>query len=429
MTIKKDAIYQYILIYILLLLNQSVASRRYGVLFNCIAIAISVIIAALRCPWVFRRKAIFLPIIGLSISILVTRMTGGSAGIAYIILASSEIFIAHVSVEVNKNRAVERYIDTISFFAVISLIAFALTKVAPDMMRSILGLSFSQERVFSSGQGWTNSAVWSYYGHWFYSFGREVDRNCSFYTEPGLYAIVLAVGVYLLLYRSNQTSYSNKKVFRRLILLIVTMISAASAAGIMMLCTVFLPYLIKGSNLNNSNSKLLKRRIIPLAIIVILLIMGEYIINGTNSFLFKYVIDKLQTLSFTGALEREGSTGNARIAIIIEGIIAVLRYPFGAGTERMSMIANEFGTENYGAGCGLFYYLGTLGIFGWISLISAFLLPLNKYVKETYYKMPLLCMYLIYGLTQGNFWVGVLLFAVCTFSVGKKESTNDRFLG
>ena len=156
--IRKKAICQYWLMYIILLLNQSVAASRYGMLLYYVAIVSAIIIAIKYCKQILTCARVIIPLIGLSFSILITRFTGGSAGIGYVIIFMANLLVAVVTYEIDKQNVVDRYVNTVSFFSIISIIMFIISQISPEFTKSLLGLSLSQEKVFSVGEGWENSA-------------------------------------------------------------------------------------------------------------------------------------------------------------------------------------------------------------------------------------------------------------------------------
>ena len=416
MIVSKRAVCQYWLMYTILLMNQSVASMRYDIVFYYFIIAIALVICASFCLNLLSKKRLLYPMVAMVVSIFVTRFTGGSAGIGYVVIVFSNLFAALLAYEIDREAAPRRYVNTICFFAVISIIMFAFSRVAPDLVRNLLGLSFSQENIFSSGDGWVNGATWRYYGHIFYSFGREMNRNCGLYTEPGLYAIVIISAILVLLFRPEKTYFTRKQVTNRIILLTVTMITAASATGLIMAIIAFGgAYMVKRRQGENTTG-FRYQNIVMLLGLVLLVALVDYFIRGEASFLDSYLLGKLTGLGFQRAVEmQDGSTGNARLIVLVQGIMAVIRYPLGAGTNRMSLIAQEFQSNYFNAGCGLAYFLGALGIFGWSAIVSIFITPLRSQTLVKKEQIVLLLIYILYGLSQANFWTSTLLIVVYIF--------------
>ncbi len=397
-------------------MNQSVASMRYDIVFYYFIIAIALVICARFCLGLLSRKRLLYPMTSMVVSILVTRFTGGSAGIGYVIIVFSNLLTALLAYEIDRKAAPRRYVNTVCFFAIMSIVMFAFSRVAPDLVRNMLGLSFSQEKIFSTGDGWVNGVTWQYYGHVFYSFGRELNRNCGLYTEPGLYAVVIISALLVLLFRPQKTYFKQKQITNRIILLTITIITAASATGFIMAILAFGgAYLVKRKQGENTTG-LRYQNIVMLLILVFLIALVDYFIRGEGSFLDNYLLSKLNGLGFQRAVEmRDGSTGNARLIVFLQGILAVIRYPLGAGTNRMSIIAQEFQSSYFNAGCGLAYFLGTLGIFGWSAIVSIFIDPLRSRLIIKKEKVVLLLIYILYGLSQANFWTSTLLIVAYIF--------------
>ena len=405
--IKKKAICQYWLMYIILLLNQSVAASRYGMVLYYVAIFSSIIIAMKYCVTVLTRARVIIPLVGLSFSILITRFTGGSAGIGYVIVFMANLLVAIVAYETDRQNVVDRYINIVSFFAVVSIIMFIISQISPEFVKSFLGLSLSQEKVFSVGEGWENSTNWDYYGHLFFSYGRDNHRNCGLYTEPGLYAVVLISALILLLFKSKKSIKSSKKI----VLIIITLITVASATGFIMAIIVLGVYWFNSKKMGDHKHGLLKSNNIGIIIAIIIIIgIGDYFIHGDMSFVAQYILNKFNGFGFENAIQMgDGSTGNARLIVLLQGLIAVVRYPLGAGTNRMADIAMEFQSIYFNAGCGLAYFLGVLGIIGWTILISIYIIPIMTKNVSKNLRLLMILIYIIYGVSQANFWTSTLL--------------------
>ena len=424
--IRKKAICQYWLMYIILLLNQSVAASRYGMLLYYVAIVSAIIIAIKYCKQILTCARVIIPLIGLSFSILITRFTGGSAGIGYVIIFMANLLVAVVTYEIDKQNVVDRYVNTVSFFSIISIIMFIISQISPEFTKSLLGLSLSQEKVFSVGEGWENSANWDYYGHLFFSYGRENHRNCGLYTEPGLYAIVLISALILLLFKSEKLNKNSKKISREILLITITLVTVASATGFIMVIILFAIYWNNSKNHKRDANRTLQAKNIGLIITIIFVVgMIDYFIRGDMSFVSQYLLNKFTGFGFQNAVQMgDGSTGNARLIVLLQGIIAVIKYPLGAGTNRMSSIAMEIQSTYFNAGCGLAYFLGVLGIVGWTILVSIFIVPVMSRNVPKKIRLVMISIYIIYGISQANFWTSTLLLVAYIFEGEKNTVLN-----
>lgn len=254
-----------------------------------------------------------------------------------------------------------------------------------------------------------------------------MNRNCGLYTEPGLYAVVIVSALLVLLFRPEKTCFSQKQITNRIILLTITMITAASATGFIMAILAFGgAYLVKKKRGEDTRG-FRYQNVVMLLVLVLLIALVDYFIRGGASFLDKYLLSKLTGLGFQRALEmQDGSTGNARLIVLLQGILAVIRYPLGAGTNRMSTIAQEFDSNYFNAGCGLAYFLGVLGIFGWSAIVSIFIEPLRSRSIIKKEKIILLLNYILYGISQANFWTSTLLIVAYMFEDNYcPETGND----
>lgn len=420
MVVSKKAIYQYALLYCLLLLNQAVASKVYGMMLTYVVIGLAVMIGIIRCPQVFGSVHVIIPICGLAIGIIIVRLSGSALGIGFLILVASDIVVASVASEIDRENVRERYINLVCVMAVISLVGFVSSQLFPDLTRNVLGLSYSEKITFSQGIGWANSTDWNYYGHWLFSFGREQHRNCGIYTEPGLFVIVLISAITMLLYCEDTVNISDKSGIRKIILLSIVTVTTGSATGFLMLCLVVF---IRVTSKNKQENDIMRWRLLkmlPFAVGIVLLAgCVDVAVRGNESFVNIYLLDKFQTLSFSGAVTGTGSTGNARLLGVLQGLATFAKYPLGAGLNRVLTI----GGANNAAGCGLFYYLGVLGLIGWISVVAAFIIPWRR-IQNTGLKYSLMVLYIIYGIAQGNFWTGIILICALSCNPMRKENVK-----
>lgn len=408
-TLSYRQVLQYLLIYGILIGNRSVLMKIVGNNIFYLFIIVSGLVALRYCQDVFRKKEILFPCVFLTIAIIVVRLTGGTAGITFVAEMLSMSLLAYTAYRIDVENAATRFIKAVVFFSVISLTCYALSSVFPDMMKSLLGRAYSETITFSQGSGWVSSSEWVYYGKYFYSLGREA-RNCGLYTEPGLYQIVLVAGLFLLIITPETLKLPYKKIYSYMVIILVTLLTAMSATGLLSALVIFIALILKKQHINIDGAdkfRKLKRRATILVSIAILGMILDYVFRGNESLLNVYFFEKLFGMSFSNL---DGSTGNARLMALIAGVTAFIRYPLGAGTARVSSIANSLGFGTAAAGCGLFVYLGWLGIVGWLAVVSLTVRPMLRNKKSWQQCITLLVLYVIFGLTQTYVMTPVLLF-------------------
>lgn len=416
--VSKRGILQIILIYFLLMANQSVVFVKYGDLFYYVFLFVSILTILLyRSSLIFRNATIWISLSLLTFSIIIVRLTGGEAGITYIMRFASCSFLALATYYVDPQNAVRRFIDFTTIMAIISLVFYAISLAVPETLKSILGLSFRQTVTF--GTIWENDYVWSYYGGLLYCLGRD-PRNCGIYLEPGVYVTLLLSVMFLLVFYGHLIYKDNLAVLRRLFFILVTIITTASTAGFLCLAVILISVVFERNDLSKVNQQKIKRYCLYAIIIAVLAIISDFVLRGSDSLLNTVVFDKLSNISIDNYT---GDSGSTRLVVILTAMEALKHYPLGAGAARMTEIASSFGFGTSGAGCGLFYYLGVLGIIGWLSIVGYIIWPTYKYKKSNVSFIAWLIIYIISTISQGQIFTPIFIIV----SVAMKELYITQF--
>ena len=408
MTISKRAVIQYILMYLILIGNRSVLMKAIGdTRFFCLVLFVLVLVSSTVVFKAVTQKMILFPTALLSVGLLLARMTGARVGIAYIVEMMGSALLVYCAVMIEPNKSAHRFVKTVCFFACVSVLFYTLSFFFPEQLKALLGLAYSETIVFSKGFGWESISEWNYYGKFLYSIGRD-SRNCGLYTEPGLYQIILNAALYVLLFHPNKLYLTKKKYMQSIIVIIIAIITSLSAAGLVTTGGIILYYSVTSKKNNVANKKHLLLKNIQMYIgAVILLVLLDFILRGDKSMIYVGVIEKIQGLSFT---ELSGSTGNARLVSALISIKSFLKYPLGAGVNRVRLVMQTFESGSAAAGCGLFYYLGTLGILGWGAVVSLTIYPVIKNSRCNNSWKLILFMYVVFGITQTYIMTPVLIF-------------------
>ena len=126
-------------------------------------------------------------------------------------------------------------------------------------------------------------------GLFLYTF-REVDRmkNSGIFTEPGVYQMVLNLGIFIILFL-NKYLYCKKTKYM-LGVLILTLCTTQSTTGFIGLLLIVVFYLFSSTNKKKIFSK---TKVIILGLCLILALLVDYQIRGTRSILQIAIIDKL----------------------------------------------------------------------------------------------------------------------------------------
>lgn len=315
--IKKSALLQYIVIYVMLLVQGTAFENTYHDLFQ-ISIFIIGIVYGVNC---FLSKKEFTQTAVLVVSLFITYIvTKGSLTIASVITLINTFLLVICAYKICPDKVVERTIKLIYGLSLISLALYAIQMLNPNLLKSI-----SIPYTFASGDAyWVNGTRVDLviYFNFVFSFSPYAQRlrNSGLYTEPGVHAMVLTAALYLLLY--NKEKIPVKKFNRYLLVLIITMISTQSTMGIMCLGIVLM-YLLFTNRADIGNAKI----VLILAGIVVLI---ASVSQGLNSFLYKNVLNKIYDVN-KGMIDLTVSTGASRIESIRVDMELALTHPFGVG--------------------------------------------------------------------------------------------------
>lgn len=315
--IKKSALLQYMVIYVMLLVQGTAFESTYHDLFQ---IAIFVIGMA-YCVNRFLSKKEFAQMAVLVLSLFITYIvTKGSLTIASVITLINTFLLVACAYKICPDKVVERVIKLIYVLSIISLLFYAIQMLNPSLLKRM-----SIPYKFASGDAyWVNGTRVDLiiYFNFLFSFNPYAQRlrNCGIYSEPGVYAMVLTAALFLLIYNKERM---NAKIFRRyLLVFIITMISTQSAMGIMCLGVVLIYILF----INRSDMGNVKKILILAGVVVVIASISQ----GLDSFLYKNVLSKIYDFN-KGVIDLTVSTGASRVESIRADMELTLMHPFGVG--------------------------------------------------------------------------------------------------
>lgn len=280
------------------------------------------------------------------------------------------LLIAYTSFAIDKKNFTTRFLKTIVLFAGVSLICFAMANVVPEILEKIL---ISKYELPWAGGYTVYAKGWMFYVY--RSF--ELFRNCGIYTEPGVYQIVLSVSLYILLFCNSAINVSKNIQLIWIVIVIITIITTTSTTGYISLVILLLTGALQNKKLFPNH-----RKIRCLFSIAILLLIGDWIFNGESSIIKINVLDKLETMAniSEGALSPEtiwNSSGNARLAVLMETIPLIFTKPFGIGFSSFYGLLNNLYGGN-AAGARLLVYISSMGLLS----LCVILFPLFRRVFQ-----------------------------------------------
>lgn len=260
------------------------------------------------------------------------------------------IFVLIVSFNISKEKFATRYILLVTWISMISIPFFLIQCVDPGMLTAILRPTV----------GWGQGYSWAtdFYGELFYTYRGTVAgmRNNSFFTEPGIFQILLNSGIFILVFLPNQCHLNEKKRSLILLLFLITLVTTGSTTGYIAGGTIFVGYLLKCVA---ADQRKFKRYVKRIAAIGLIALIADYILNAETSIIQVYVMDKFLQMD-----DVEYASGNARLltigicgTLLAENPIALL-----IGHTYYKVNQALYLTNNIAAGCKIIPLITATGI-------------------------------------------------------------------
>lgn len=358
--LSKSTIAQYLLLYLLLLTQGAAAILNNQQLWNLGLLGFAAIILLTNSYKI--RSDFFLVMGGIVGGIIFTRFLNGGVGLDVLIQYCARVAGAYAFVLIDRRRCAERFIKTVAFFSVTSIVFFTLLNIVKTLLPIVL-----------FQRGFTPNGVQFDYNFFFaYNhFGTSdiVIRNTSIYTEPALFAMVLIFAMYMCLYVPDVLNLSQKKISRYHLIFVITMITTMSTTGYAVSIVMYLLYIVQKSD------KKMRKRIIIASICVLILAVLEAVVRKEDSIVLTKFIYKLFSEGDTGkmAFDLSAGTGRYRISAIATAWSVFLGNPLGSGYDKLmdTLISTSlYGSASSGGGLmreiaafglitssALFYYL------------------------------------------------------------------------
>lgn len=304
---------QYLLIYIVLLFHRSQITNWYEDKLLIIALLLSLFIIIY-----YNMKLNIKVLIGIGIlailQLIICVYTNNSLSIPSVLNTIILCIITYISIEFNKEEFLNRLVKTIVFLAAVSLIGFIVWN---SPLESIL---VKIVPTISNGVDYYGTT----YGGVLYHHIPNYYRNVGIYREPGLYQIVLSVGLFIVLYFNNIKLKRAKRIVYSIIL-ILTLITAQSTTGYISLIILLLGYLIVGNDIYI-------KRIVSMACLSIVVATAlVFAIQGQDNFIQKNLFSKIQINKYSGGFK--DGTGRARTIMMKIDFDVLKEKPLGLGYD------------------------------------------------------------------------------------------------
>lgn len=336
----------YSLLYLLFIMNGSTIYRTYHDPFLCVILILSLVIVVTRKIKLPTDLKLYL--VGMTVAVsVVFIINDGGIGISALLNFTVPVMFTYVLARLDQKFFLKRLVNVIVVMSAISLVYFIISLRYQTFLTLIMPFKFQI-------LPWLN-----YYGDLFYVIRpQEINRNTGIFNEPGLYQMVLNLGLFLMLFFDNRLCFSKKKYRIGIIVLMVTIITTFSTSGYLGLTLIVGLFVLKEKN------KSLVTTVICISAIIIFSITLSGILE-TSNFIEEVVFSKLHNLTHT--MVNGGTSGSYRIAAMKIASKMIISHPLGCGFDKLETamkdagyIAYEGGTTATGA--YLFRYIAIIGI-------------------------------------------------------------------
>lgn len=421
-TIDIRKIYCYLLIYLMLLFNQSVFEQQYISLgIRVLIVLIFIGIAVLRPQYADRRTILFMA--GMLMFLLIVRIIAGGIGLTSWFLWMSPIIITLITVKYASSEFTVTYIKLVVFLAAISVICFVMQIFSPELIKGVLffhgnlGQTYTDYSYF---QNYITQSVshYQYNGLLLYVYnGSHPTRNCGIFTEPGVYQMVINSALYLILFKGNKIE--SKRKIRYCTILILTILTIQSVTGFIGALLVLFFYSIDKRN----DDRKVRNYIMYAFTLLVIIMLVDLSMNSTNSIVYTLFVKKIVEIGGFGATDAV-SSGGARTGMIATCFKLMLCNPLGIGYDGtqayVSMAQTKF------AGAAIMEFGAAMGVIPFLWLIIFYSKPIleSALIKNI---VKLLVILLIFNslLAQSSVFYPTLLMLSYLVFFENHEGIND----
>lgn len=389
--IKKTRMVHYILIYFLIITNQS-CLYEYFLKSDNIRIGILMLIGVAIFIHYKSLYTKYLLMIGvLLFTTAITRFLVGGIGLMAWIWWVIPILLSVYVIEYDRENFLELFVKVAVFLAFVGIIYFVIQITLPQLIKKILITEYNT--AFSS-RTWSDYYNYQEYFHKGYglftysykSFGDSLFRNKGIFTEPAICQMLYNSAIFILLFFSDKIKTVPRKTKRYLLILIIAQISVQSTTGYITLGVILFSYLL----IKQKGKKSFKNYIFIAVSLALLGLFIDFALRGTDSFLNITVIQKLFGEDNNFEIQ---TSGQYRIGAFLVSIQTMLTNPLGAGADKFS-IAMQLG-EMAGGGAGIFKFGAMTGIIPFIIAVLFYTKPIIQ--SEEKISVRLLLLFMIFN--------------------------------
>lgn len=347
--VSKNAIVQYLMLYVLLSFQGSVIYKLFDQWFMVFALLCTgLFVLQKRIKINIKYTMWMLVICGLLVINHFT--TNGSTSLGTVGNFFSRFCIAFICIELNREKFKERLLNIIVLIAKINLVEFLIGLTPARIVFNFLPALKSSGLV--------------YHCSLFYAARvSDMSRNNGMFGEPGVYQIILNVALVILLFE-NCSWLSQRKRKNYLIVLILTILTAQSTTGylgamIVLGCFVF------------SSSEYKEKTWLKLLIVAgVALFAVVAIYGGTDSFIYERFTSKL--FGGSSGVDLSSSTGRYREISIETDLLIAAKNFWGVGTSQYKVWWAQYvhdWTNTNGSVVGLTSSMATYGMVCAVSMV------------------------------------------------------------
>lgn len=407
MKINLKVLYNYIIIYFLIISQGSVLYNNNQRIFLVVYFLLSIFFILKKGVIKLDQELGFICI--LAIALLVTRVaTSGGLSFGSIGNILATFLIAYLAINYNKKLFIERYVKLVVFFSVISLVVFMIQIVDLDLIKSYLPVS---KQINGNCYGGYMATV----------VEKHAFRNVGLATEPGRYQLYLIPALVFALFRADCIGCSDKAIIRFRVILIVTIISAQSTTGYIALLLVIAGYLFDGMYYGKFKQSKLGKRTNKILIAACIILAIYLLFAGSENFIFENFINKI--FNESGKVDFSNNTGNVRIISLLTDLSIAVKHPLGMGFDAYQSLWVTSKVEFIGepSSCvGLTISCAALGFHVTILIIGFYIKELNKNWHNSIEKVLLLLLLFNTALAQPVLYYAPMLIMFMAYSKNMK---------
>lgn len=428
--LKKGEIIHYLLIYFMLLMNQSVFEQQYVGTMVQAGIVVCAFAVMFIVPRLAEKRTLYF-ITFLLLFTLMVRVISGGIGITSWFQWTSIILVTLVAVRFSTENFVDRFLNLVIFMAICSLIGFMWQMVDINSLRRILLLHGKLAQSYTEFSYFQNDVIktlvqYPFDGLLLYVVnGSHTGRNVGIYTEPGIYQMVINTAIYLLLFGKNK--FSRKKKRNSLIILIVTLISIQSATGFIGGILVLLVYSFNHSRkFKEKNDKSIRRYVVWIIGFGVFFVLAEYIIRGSKSFIYRLLLHKI--FESFGVTTVALTSGGARLGMILTCLKLMVTQPWGIGFDGTQAVI-QMDTSRF-AGAAIMEYGAALGLIPFIVTFYWFFSPVLRNTRiNQIEKLLIIVVFLNTLLAQSApFYPVLIMLPMLFYATSRNYIKNENFM-